>query len=121
MRRRDFIKVIAASAVAWPLTAQGEQSDRMRRISFLSPIAESDPEEQAWIRELTHRLEELGWANGRNVQIDFRFGSADATRMAMLATELIDLRPDVMFAVGSPAAAALRQQSLNTNHFCAGS
>ena len=113
VKRREFMALLGGAAAAWPHLACAQAPDRKRRIGFLSPIAETDPEEQAWIRELTQRLESLGWANGRDVQIDFRFGSADATRMAMLATELIDLHPDVMFAVGSPAAAALRQQSLS--------
>ena len=59
------------------------------------------------------RLQELGWTNGGNVQIDFRFGDADVTRTSMLATELIELRPDVLFASGSLAAIALRQQTLS--------
>ena len=85
----------------------------MPRVGFLSVFAESDPEGQAWIRELMQRLQELGWVNGRNVRIDFRFGGADAARISTLATELIELRPDVIFAVATNSAAALRQQTLS--------
>jgi len=85
----------------------------MPRVGFLSVFAESDPEGQAWIRELMQRLQELGWVNGRNVRIDFRFGGADAARISTLATELIELRPDMIFAVATNSAAALRQQTLS--------
>jgi ABC transporter substrate binding protein len=70
-------------------------------------------EVQSWIRELVQRLQELGWTNGRNVRVDFRFSDADAARTSMLATELIELRPDVVLASGALAATALRQQTLS--------
>src|SRR6516165_11998822 len=113
MRRREFIKVIAESAAAWPLAARAQQDDRVRRIGFLHSSAENDPENQTWVGELTRRLQELGWTSGRNVRIDFRFGEADAMRISRLATELVEEHPDVIIAVGLPAAAALRQQSLS--------
>jgi len=80
MRRRDFITAVAGSAVTWPLAARAQQSDQLRRIGFLSPIAENDPEVQTWVGEFTQRLQELGWTDGRNVRIDFRFGGSDAMR-----------------------------------------
>jgi putative ABC transport system substrate-binding protein len=113
MRRRDFIKVLLGTTAAWPLATRAQQDDRVRRIGFLSTIAENDPENQTWIGELTQRLQELGWTSGRNVRIDFRFGGADAMRISMLATELVEGHPDVIIAVGLSAAAALRQQSLS--------
>jgi putative ABC transport system substrate-binding protein len=113
MRRRDFIKVIVGTTAAWPLAARAQQDARVRRIGFLSSIAESDPENQTWIGELKQRLQELGWTSDRNVRIDFRFGGADAVRISMLAAELVEGHPDVIIAVGLPAAAALRQQSLS--------
>ena len=112
MRRRHFISLLGGAA-AWPLAARAQQVDRVRRIGFLSPIAENDPEVQTWVGEFTQRLQELGWADGRNVQIDFRFGGADAMRLSTQAIELVEKHPDVIIAIGSPAAAALRQQSLS--------
>jgi putative tryptophan/tyrosine transport system substrate-binding protein len=94
MNRRAFIRLLG-SAAAWPLVARAQQPG-MPRIGFLSVFAESDPEGQAWIRELMQRLQQLGWVNGRNVRIDFRFGGADAARISTLATELIELRPDMI-------------------------
>jgi putative ABC transport system substrate-binding protein len=85
----------------------------MPRIGLLSVFAENDPEPQAWNRELLERLQELGWANGRNVQIEFRFAGGDEARLSSLATELIELRPDMIIAAATAAAAALRQQTLS--------
>src|SRR5215472_545729 len=112
-KRREFITLLGGAAAAWPLAARAQQAGVMPRIGFLSVFAESDPEGQAWIRELMQRLQELGWVNGRNVRIDFRFGGADAARISTLATELIELRPDMIIAVTTVAAAALRQQTLS--------
>src|SRR6516225_2803659 len=111
-RRRDFITLLSVAA-AWPLAARAQQPERMRRIGLLSVFAESDPEGQALIRELMQGLQELGWVNGRNARIDFRFGGADAAHISTLATELIELRPDVVLASGALAATALRQQTLS--------
>jgi putative ABC transport system substrate-binding protein len=113
MRRRDFIKVVAGTAGAWPLAAGAQPQDRVRRIGFLDPEAENDAESQTLIGEFTQRLQELGWTSGRNVRIDFRFGGADPMRISQLATELVEGQPDVIIAVGYPSAAALRQQSLS--------
>jgi putative ABC transport system substrate-binding protein len=113
VRRRDFIKFVAGSAAAWPLAAPAQQAGAMPRIGLLSVFAESDLEGQALIRELMQGLQELGWVNGRNVRIDFRFGGADAAHISTLATELIELRPDVVLASGALAATALRQQTLS--------
>src|SRR5262249_44309001 len=113
MKRREFIALLGGAAAAWALAASAQQAGAMPRIGLLSVFAESDPEGQALIRELIQRLQELGWVNGRNVQIDFRFSDADATGTSMLATELIELRPDVVLAAGALAATALRQQTLS--------
>jgi putative ABC transport system substrate-binding protein len=114
MRRRDFIKAVAGSVAAWPLGTRAQQDDRKRLIGFLSPVTESDPENQRWVREFTQSLHELGWTGGRNVRIDFRFGNAvDPMRISMLATELIEDHPDVIIASGLTAAVALRQQTLS--------
>jgi ABC-type uncharacterized transport system substrate-binding protein len=114
VKRREFMAVLGGAVTAWPLAARAQQpGERMRRIGLLSVFAESDTEGQAWIRELIQRLQELGWVNGRNVQIDFRFAGADAARISALATQLIELRPDMIFAATTNAAAALRQQTLS--------
>src|SRR5262249_16241706 len=85
----------------------------MRRIGILAALAESDTETQTWVRELIQRLQELGWTSGRNFAIDSRFGSTDMSQSAKMASELIELQPDVIVAIGSLAATALRQQTLS--------
>jgi putative ABC transport system substrate-binding protein len=112
LKRREFITLLGG-AVAWPLAARAQQPGGMPRIGLLSVFSESDPEAQAWIRELMQRLEELGWVNGRNVKIEFRFAGGDTAHLSTLATELIELRPDMLFAVTTSAAIALRQQTLS--------
>jgi putative ABC transport system substrate-binding protein len=113
MKRREFITLLGGAAATWPLAARAQQAGAMPRIGLLSVFAESDPEGQALIKELMQGLQELGWVNGRNVRIDFRFGGVDAAHISMLATELIELRPDVVLAAGALAATALRQQTLS--------
>ena len=114
IRRRDFVILLGCGTVAaWPLAARAQQAGAMPRIGLLSVFAESDPEGQALIKELMQGLQELGWVNGRNVRIDFRFGGVDAAHISTLATELIELRPDVVLASGALAATALRQQTLS--------
>jgi putative ABC transport system substrate-binding protein len=110
--RREFITLLGGAA-AWPLAARAQQREKMRRIGFLSPIAESDPDNQNWIRGLTQRLEELGWTNDRNMRIDFRFAGADSSRLPGLATELLESRPEVLIAATIGPATALRQQTLS--------
>src|SRR5262249_32995910 len=68
MRRREAITLLGGAAASWPLGARA-QSDRMRRIGILAGLSESDTEGQTWVRELTGRLQELGWTNGRNFVI----------------------------------------------------
>jgi putative tryptophan/tyrosine transport system substrate-binding protein len=111
MRRREFITLLGSAAAAWPLSAHAQQSDRMRRIGILAGLSVSDTEGQTWIRELTQRLQELGWTNGRNFVIDTRFGTVDTAQSAKIVNELIELQPDVIVAIGTPATTALRQQS----------
>ena len=115
MRRREFIGLAGGAAIAWATHGRAQHDVRVRRIGFLSGVADTDPEIQSWVKEFVQGLEKLGWVNGRNVRIDTRFGDADAgaARLSTLAAELIELGPDVILAVGAPAASALRQQTLS--------
>ena len=113
MRRREFITLLGSAAAASPLSAHAQQSDRMRRIGILAGLSVNDTEGQTWVSELTQRLQELGWTNGRNFVIDTRFGTGDTAQSAKIANELIELQPDVIVAIGTPATTALRQQTLS--------
>src|SRR5262245_41254420 len=73
MRRREFIKVIAGSAVAWPLASHAQQPEQVRRIGVLIPLAADDPEGKARLAAFLQGLQQLGWDDGRNVRIDTRW------------------------------------------------
>jgi putative ABC transport system substrate-binding protein len=108
MRRRDFIKGVAGSATAWPFATHAQQAAGMRRVSILVPYAEADAEVQAWMASFVQTLRELGWIDGRNVQIDTHWTTADVGRINQAAMEVIDGKPDVIVANGPLTLAALR-------------
>jgi putative ABC transport system substrate-binding protein len=109
VRRRTFIAGLG-SAAAWPLTARAQQRERMRRIGFmLSALAPDDPEGQARITAVAQKLQELGWTDGRNMRMDYRWGLRDADRLRRYAAELVALAPDAVLAGGNPALMALQE------------
>ena len=109
MRRRDFIGVTVGSAAAWPLIARAQQSDQMRRIGVLMSVTEADAEGQARVAALKLGLLEHGWIEGRNLEIDYRWGGGDSSRLRAYAAELTALNPDVIFAAPSAALAAVQR------------
>ena len=112
IKRRDFITVLGSAAAAWPLAARAQQSDRMRRIAVLVPYGQDDPETKARFAAFRQGLEQLGWSEGRNVRIDYRFApGAIADQVQMLAKELLALQPDVVLAQGTPITAAFQKES----------
>src|SRR6516162_7103646 len=110
MRRREFIAGLG-SAVTWPVLARAQQGGRVRRIGVFTNLAEDDPESLLRIAAFAQGLAELGWAIGRNVQIDYRWGEGDADRVRRYASELVALAPDVILAHGSVLVSALLQVS----------
>jgi len=108
MRRREFIAGLGG-AVVWPLAGWAQQPARMRRIGVLMPIAEGDPIGPPRVTAFQQGLQKLGWTEGRNVRIDYRWGAGDIERERAFATELVGLRPDVLLASGTPVLAALQQ------------
>jgi ABC-type uncharacterized transport system substrate-binding protein len=112
--RRKFITLLGGAAAVWPMMARAQQPDRVRRVGFLISTAATDQEARNWITAFERRFAELGWTDGRNVRIEYRFGEGDATRMRQLAKQLLDLQPDAVLAATTSAATALRQQTLST-------
>src|SRR5437773_5862258 len=96
MRRRDFITLLGGAAVAWPLAARAQQAPRLRRIGVLMNLAESDPEAQGWLAAFQQRFRELGWIEGRNFQIAYRWTVGGADRAQPLAAEIVGMRPDLI-------------------------
>ncbi len=107
--RRKFIAALGGTAFAWPLAARGQQADRMRRVGVLESRAADDPEGKARLAVFRQGLQELGWTDGHNMRIDYRWAAADADRYRTYAAELVALAPDVILASASPSVAALRQ------------
>jgi len=108
MRRRDFIKAVAGSSVAWSLAARAQQPERVRRIGVLIPTAD-DLEARTRLTTFQQALQGLGWTDGRNVHIDSRFSAGNAADTRKFAAELAALAPDVILAVGSPGLPPLLQ------------
>ena len=108
MQRREFITLLGG-AVAWPLAARAQQSERMRRIAVLMPGTADDAEYQARMVAFLQGLQQLGWSDGRNVRIDIRWAAGDANLIRKYAAELIALAPDVILAPGSTTVGPLLQ------------
>jgi putative ABC transport system substrate-binding protein len=109
IRRRDFIIGLGAAA-AWPVAARAQQRERMRRVGILfGGFAADDPEGQARMTALLQGLAQLGWIDGRNLRIEYRYALGDAEHVRRYAAELVALAPDVLVSGGNPAAEALQQ------------
>jgi len=108
MRRREFVSLLGGVTAAWPLTARGQQRDRVRQIGLLSPFSENDPETKARLAAFKTGLEQLGWTDGRNIKIEYRFSEGNIERTRAAAAELVALNPDVILAYANPAVSALK-------------
>jgi putative ABC transport system substrate-binding protein len=111
MKRRKFITLIGGAAAVWPFVALAQQRDRMLRIGVLMGYAENDAEAKSWVTGLVEALKKLGWIEGSNVQIDYRWASGNVERLRSYAGELLGLKPDLILAGSTPALAAISQQT----------
>src|SRR5262245_17244474 len=111
MRRREFITLAGGAAAAWPLAARAQQAERVRRVGVLMNLTADDDEASRRVTALAQGLQQLGWTDGRNVRIDYRWGAIDADRARRYAAELVALAPDVVLAAGSSAVAALQHST----------
>ena len=109
MRRREFITLIGGIAVAWSVRARAQQSGGIPRIGVLMTLAADDPESPVRVAELLKGLEELGWIDGRNLKIEYRWPTADIASVRERVAELIALAPNVILTGGTPAVAAFQQ------------
>src|SRR5262245_33406828 len=110
MRRREFIILLGGAVVSSTVAARAQQSDKMRRIGlFIGAAEEDDPEARIRIAGFRQGLEALGWTEGRNIQIDYRFGGGDAARIQAYAAELVSSGPELIVANSTPVVAALKQ------------
>jgi putative ABC transport system substrate-binding protein len=110
MKRREFITLIGSAAAAWPLAASAQQDERMRRIGVLTAATPADdPDGQARLAAFLQVLQQLGWTDGRNLRIDYRWGLGDANNIRRYAAELAALAPDVILSVGTASMGPLLQ------------
>ena len=109
MRRREFIAILGGAAAGWPLAARAQQSNRPRLVGALFAMAPSDPEAEMRVKAFETGLRELGWVEGRNMRLEYRWAPRDPGLLLSQATELVSLGPDVILATGTPVVAALRQ------------
>ena len=101
MRRREFIKVMAGSAAVWPLAANAQQQEGIRRIGMLTGIAGEDVQTKARIAAFLQELQKLGWTEGRNFRMDVRAGAGNLATIRKYAAELVALAPDVIVVSGT--------------------
>ena len=108
IRRRGFITLLGG-AVAWPLAARAQQTGRACRIGVLTSLSMDDPVSQARLTALEEGLQQLGWTEGRNVHIDWRWGAGNADNLRRYAAELVVLAPEAIVANGSASVGLLLQ------------
>jgi putative tryptophan/tyrosine transport system substrate-binding protein len=109
MRRREFMSLIGSVAVAWPVALKAQSTDRVPVIGILNILGPDDPEGKARIILFEQALQELGWSVGRDLKIENREVGGDVDRIGHYAAELIALKPDAIFSIGSVPTASLQQ------------
>jgi putative ABC transport system substrate-binding protein len=108
MKRREFITLVGGAA-AWPLAARAQQPERMRRIGVLMGSEQSDSDSQVRLAAFRQVLRQLGWTEGRNIQIDERWGAANPLRTYV--AELVGSAPDAVLAHTAPVVAAVKRET----------
>jgi putative ABC transport system substrate-binding protein len=107
MRRREFIALVGGAAVVWPHAVIGQQSGQVRQVGVLG---------SSWyLAAFKERFQKLGWKEGQNVHVEYRFPVADPQQRSAAAAELAKLEPDVLLAPSIPEVRALLEQTHHTN------
>jgi putative tryptophan/tyrosine transport system substrate-binding protein len=109
MKRREFITLIGGAAATWPLAVRAQQGERVRRVGVLMNLAADDAEAKARLTAFSQGLQELGWDDGHNLRIDYRWGAGNAERFRTYGEELVAAGPDVILATGTPVVEALQR------------
>jgi putative ABC transport system substrate-binding protein len=110
MRRREFITILGGVAATWSFAVQAQQGERMRHIGVLtSRAAADDPDGRVRSAAFLQELQQLGWTDGRNIRIDYRWGAGDPENIRKYAAELVALAPDVILASGTATVGPLLQ------------
>ena len=113
MSRREFIALLGSALAAWPVAARAQTAGRLRRIGVLSNSAEADAEGTKRLAAFRLRLQELGWTEGKNLQIDVRLAYTDAEHVRQAAAELTGIAPDAIVSTTSTTTRALMNATGN--------
>lgn len=115
MKRRQFLGVLGATAIAWPPALRAEQAEQMRHIGVLVGLAPNanDPSAEGFLRAFRDAMQQSGWIEGKNIRVDYRFGGtlADLAKTDASAAELVALSPELIYAQGLPATLALHRKT----------
>src|SRR5262249_32142431 len=111
MRRREFIALLGGGVAGWPRTARSQQRNPMKRLGVLWGLAENDNVYEPYLLAFKERLQDLGWIDGRNVRIEYRFTGGVTDPIVIAARELVALAPDLIFATTNPSVAALLHET----------
>jgi putative tryptophan/tyrosine transport system substrate-binding protein len=109
VNRRSFITMFGGSAAAWPLAVRAQQTAAMRRVVVFMSTGEDDPQDATRLAAFERGLQELGWAIGRNLSIDYHWAAGDPDSLRKYATEMRVLAPDAIVASGNQAVTAAQQ------------
>ena len=109
MRRRDFISFLGSMALSFPIGARAQQSGRVARVGVLMGIGENDPEAKPRVEALQGGLKSLGWTEGQNIHLDYRWAAGDLDQTRRFAQEIVALKPDIVVVHSTPAVKALRE------------
>src|SRR4029077_18927612 len=109
LHRRELIALLASTAATWPVRARAQQQEHVRRIGVLMPFAVASAQYQARISVFLHGLRELGWVDGRNIQIEYRANTGTHAEIRKPATEFVGVGPDGILATGVSTVGPLQQ------------
>ena len=111
MSRREFIILLGGALVSLPLVGGAQQPGPTRRVGLLTNLSENDPATQRSVRVFREEMGALGWADGRNLKVDYRWSGGDVGRVRAFAKELVGLSPDIIVAYFTPSVLALQQET----------
>jgi putative ABC transport system substrate-binding protein len=111
MQRREFITLLGGAAASWPLVARAQQTERARRLAALMQYTEDNPQGQRWLAAFRDDLQKLGWIEGRDLHINYRWGGTDINLLQKLAKEIVAAKPDVIFSSSSLPTRVLKQET----------
>jgi putative tryptophan/tyrosine transport system substrate-binding protein len=117
LKRREFITLLGGAAAACPLAARAQQPERVRRIGALMPFTADDAEGKAIVAALRRGLHELGWTDGRNIRVEYRWGGRNVERTRAYAAELVGLSPDLIFFFSMPNSVHYRERHARFRSF----